>query len=453
MYAFLLLLSLAGSTVLSAEQRSKTYSFRSQRTVGTIDQVKSTLEVRGDLIVTEEGKLTRLKTGVAAHLDYHERFLAADKSTATLARSVRYYDDASADIKVDKDDFQPTLDNDRRLIAVEAGTKSATLFSPNGPLTREELDLIDLQGNTLLLDRLLPEKPVAVEDQWNLSDDLVTALLRLDEVGESDVVAKLASVADGSAIVELSGKVKGAINGVSTEIELKGKYRFNMPAGRIDWAAFLIRENRSIGHVGTGLDVVARLQAIITPDKACDQLTEAALQDLPLESNPGLTALICKSGDGQWHFTYDRRWFVTGAEKDHIVLRMVDRGELVAQSNIASLAQVAPEKLITLSGFQEDIQRALGKNFGQFIKASQEANDADYRVYRVAAEGEVEGLPIEWIYHLVADRHGHQVSFAFTVEKGLSEQFAQADEPLVQALRFVEPSVARNPKSEDADRQ
>jgi hypothetical protein len=426
----------------SADDRSQTYTFTSARTSGAVDRVETKVEVGGELTVVEDSKVKRLKTSVVAELAYHERLLEVPAGKNDFLHGIRYYDHATAVIKIEDGAFQPALRDDRRLIGAELDGSSATLFSPHGPLTREELDLIDLQGSSLVLERLLPDKPVAIGDTWKHSDALVTTLLRLDEISKNDVQSTLSSVKDGAALIELSGKVEGAINGVATEIELKARYQFKLKPGRVTWLGMLIKENRSIGHVGTGLDVVARLQTTVTPAAASPQLTDTALADLPLTATPELTQLVHRSADGQWLFRYDRRWFITGEAADALVLRLIDRGELVAQSNLAALGKIEPKKLVSLDGFQKDIQRALGKRFGQFVKASQRANDAGYRVYRVVAQGEVEELPILWIYHLIADHTGQRISLVFTMEGDLADQFGQADEALTATLQFLQPEIA-----------
>ena len=85
-------------------------------------------------------------------------------------------------------------------------------------------------------------------------------------------------------------------------------------------------------------------------------------------------------------FRYDRQWFVTSDEPNVAILRMIQRGELVAQCNISAL--LAVQKEITLAGFQQEIQNSLDKNFGQFVKASEETTPEGYRVYRVVANGD-----------------------------------------------------------------
>ena len=74
------------------------------------------------------------------------------------------YRRADAAIRIDKDGVKPTLTSNRCLVGVKVEGSTVTMFSPEGPLSRDELDLIDLQGNSLLLDRLLPLERVAIGD-------------------------------------------------------------------------------------------------------------------------------------------------------------------------------------------------------------------------------------------------------------------------------------------------
>lgn len=149
---------------------------------------------------------------------------------------MRDYHKVAVVVKVGDGQFEPALRPEHRLIGVEAGKQAATLFSLAGNLTRDELDAIDIPANSLLVDRLLPEKPVAPGESWQLPEPLLAALLNLDEVAKSSVECTFKEVATiGSkeaahkvARFEFAGKVEGAVGGVSTKIELKGKYRFDL---------------------------------------------------------------------------------------------------------------------------------------------------------------------------------------------------------------------------------
>jgi len=434
-----LTLLLVPTLIAAAGAADARYRFPSGRKPGDVDRVAVSLELGGELIERIGGKDSRAKLSVVCNLRYDEKTLDVPKTPGAPVRSARYYDKADAVIRVDEEGFKPQLRDPHRLIAVEADEKTATLFSPHGALSRDELDLINVSGNSLLLDGLLPDGPVAVGDSWKLTEKLLMPLLDLDTVDAADVKGTLVEVTVDVARFKLTGNVEGTTRGANTRIELKGKYRFNRKAKRIDWLGLLIQEDREIGEVVYGLDVVARLQVQIAPLADSPQLTETALQRISAKPAAKLTQLAHESKDAQWRFTYDRCWYVTTDRSELAVLRMLDRGEKVAQCNVSSLPTRPPDKLITLAEFQADVQRALGESFRRLVEAGQFANESDYRVYRVVAHGEVEKVPIQWNYYLLADRHGRQVVFAFTVEQKLLDRFKAADEKLLRNLRFLEP--------------
>jgi hypothetical protein len=319
------------------------------------------------------------------------------------------------------------------------------LYCPTARLKREELDLIDIPGNTLLVDQLLPAEPVALGETWKLADQTLAAMLGLEAVSWTDVQSVLGQVTDGLAEISSAGSVSGAVGGVSTDIEMKAKYKFDLKLKRIVYLALLIKEKRPIGHIGPGLDTVAKLIVRMAPLAESEHLTETALANLPDSLTPDLAQLGYASASNLVRFSYDRRWFVTSDEPKLAVFRLLDRGELIAQCNVAILP-TDQKKPVSLAEFQQDVQHTLGKNFGQFVNASQSTTDAGYTLLRVVVRGTVSQLPIEWIYYLVADLKNQRVSLAFTLEQSLEERFAHADRALISELRFTEapqPTAAR----------
>jgi hypothetical protein len=426
----------------SAAQDKPTYVLLSRRGPDQIDRVEVTLEVGGDVLEVVQKKVHREKMSVVCKLDYDEKTLELPVGSPYQARSIRYYDMAEATVKVGRQGLKPVLRAQRRLIGASIDVPRAVLFSPRGTLSRDELELIDVQGNSLLLDQFLPEGPVAVGDKWKHSGDLIAALLGLDEVGQTDVQSTLSEVTDAAALMEISGRIDGAIYGVSTDIELLGRYRFDRRIKRIDWFTMLVKEQRNSSPVADGVDVTALLEVNVLPKASSPQLAEGVLEGLSLEPSTQLKQLSCKSAEGGWRLTHDRCWHVYRDQADLVVLRMMDRGKLVAQCNVSPLPKVAPGKQNTLSKFQEDVRSALGETFGEFVEAGQSSNEANYRVYRVVVRGKVSELPIQWNYYLVADEQGQQAVFAFSVESELVEQLGKADQGLVDSLRFLEPVMA-----------
>jgi hypothetical protein len=235
------------------------------------------------------------------------------------------------------------------------------------------------------------------------------------------------------------------VAGVSTEIELKARYRFDQARKRVIFLAILVKEKRAVGHVGPGLDTVAKLIMKLTPIDASQHLADAGDEVPPL--SPTVSQLNFVNEKGNYAFQYDRRWYVTSDEPKLAVLRFIDRGELVAQCNISALP--IAKSPATLAQFQQDVQKSLGQNFGQFINTSETKSPAGYAVLRLVAEGKVQELPIRWIYYLITNEKGRRVSLSFTFEKTLEERFGQADRLLAGQLHLTEPptpTTARVPE-------
>jgi hypothetical protein len=382
----------------------------------------------------DEGKIRTLKMSVTADQRYEERLLDV---TGSKRRAVRKYETATAVIKIDSGVLKPELPEDRRLICVESSSESVRLFSPHGPLTRDDLDVVDLQANGLLLDQLLPTEPVALEATWIPKAEAWTGILRLDAVSAADVACSLSKVVAGKeATVDFEGPLDGAIDGVATHIEVKGRYTFDIGRGRIVSFSMAVKEKRGIGHVGPGLDVVARLQMAAAPLEKSTHLTDAALKGLPLELPAAEGRLLHRATGQHYSLLLGRDWHVVDDRSEMVVLRLIDRGELISQCNIATPPPSEPGTAISLANFRSDIEKALGQNFGKLVEASTAPGANGHTVHRVVVAGTANELPMQWHYYLVAHPDGRQVVLAFTLEPGLRDPLATADRAVVDGLRF-----------------
>jgi hypothetical protein len=158
---------------------------------------------------------------------------------------------------------------------------------------------------------------------------------------------------------------------------------------------------------------------------------------LPLKAGASEALLDLTSESAGFQLAHDRRWQVMTEQHDVTVLRLIDRGDLIAQCNISPLPALGKGEQLTLEGFQDDVKRTLGKNFGQIIQASEELSDGGIRVLRVAVTGTAGDLPIQWTYHHLSDDHGHRAAIVFTIEATLVERFAKIDRELVGGFGFL----------------
>ncbi len=440
---FFTLLVTAASSGLSAATKTG-YAFRSARQPGQIDHVAIDLKAAGQTQFADDGKPGHEELSLRCKLEYDEKTLDFAARGDGACRSVRRYRKAAAVSTVGGEEFRPSLRSALRLICAEAHGPTVLLFAPAGALNRSELDLIEVQADSLLLDRLLPARRVVLGDQWPHRKQLLAALLGLDEVSKADVQSRLKEVTDIVARFEIHGHVEGAVHGAPTQIDLKGKYRFDLRSRRIDWLGLLIKEKRQSSLVADGLEVHSVLQVTVHPLAHAADLSAATLAKVAAQvrASPESTRLSYHSASGHWQFVYDRRWYVFRDQPEVAVLRLLDRGEVIAQCNVSSLPDRPADQLVGLSEFQDDVRRALDKDFGGFVEASQRVDPSEHRILRVVAEGKHSEIPIQWIYYHVADRQGRQVAFTFTVEKGLLDRFEDADQLFVRSLRFDRPPAA-----------
>jgi hypothetical protein len=411
-------------------------------TIGSMRQVRAVVEVEGQLKVNADGqKVQHVPLKAKAELQYVERLLEAPESDGSW-RAVRSYQAARADIRLRDAELTQELRDSRRLIVVDAQGQP-TSFSPLGPITREELELVEAPASRVQLESLLPGRRVKCGETWTLADAQIANLLGLDAVSQQDVRLALDSIEDDLAIVSLAGKIAGAIGGVSSDIELKGKLNFDLKKRMVTWLTLALRENRAIGHAQPGFDVVTKLRLVVGPSQAVAELGDASLAGLPLSAAPGQTLIDLTSESGGFQIALDRRWGVMFERHDLSVLRFVDRGDLIAQCNVSPRPALGKDERLTIEGFQDEVKQALGKSFGQVVETSEERIDAGIRVLRVVVSGSTGELPIQWTYYLLSDDQGHRAALVFTIETNLVERFPQIDRELIASFRFLE---GREPK-------
>jgi len=372
---------------------------------------------------------------VVAGFRYEER-IEQFSPTGQLS-SIRQYNLAKSKMKIGENVRMPELSSELQTIVCSMEQDKLTLFSPHGSLRGEQLLLIeDIPGNTLTIDRLLPNTEVAIGESWKINDNVLRSFLSIDAVLSSNVEAVLTAVADNMTMIEIVGDVSGIYLGAATEISVRAKIQFDLSIQRINWLGVLIEENRSIGHVGPGLEHTARLQIKISPLDAPQALTNAAMMTLSTKANPAVLQLKYDGGKGPWRFSHDRTWYVYQDDPQATILRKLMDGDLVAQCNIADMGTVDLKTMTTLEKFQQDLAAGLGNNFGKIAAAGEYDDRRGYKIYKVLLDGTVDDLALRWIYHLITDRDGKQSVVVFVVEASMLDQFGNADDVLLETYRM-----------------
>jgi hypothetical protein len=385
--------------------------------------------------------VTKVPLQVNGELVYDERVLKSDTQNKCRS-SVRHYDTAQAELRIGETTQQTSLHPDRRLAVTQVTAGETVLFSPLAPFTRDELELLETQANSAALYRLLPDKAVALGESWNHDNAAVAALLCLDAITQTDVKSTLRQVEKSLAIVDMEGSVNGTVRGVSSDIQVRGKYNFDLKQGTITWITLSISETRASSAAEPGFEVVAKLREVLAPTPPRAELSDETLKDLALEPSPGSTLVSLSSSAGRFQLLHTRQWRVMMDRTDLTVLRMLDQGDLIAQCNASRLADLPAGQRVSMDSFQADVKRALGEHFGEFRDVSQESTDGGMRVLRAVVSGTTSELPIQWSYYHLSDDKGHQAAMVFTMDARLVEKFAEADRTLISSFAFTGPNEA-----------
>ncbi|MFA8016153.1 hypothetical protein [Bremerella cremea] len=413
---------------------------------GKTRRIKTELKVEGTMRINPDGKKVRQYP-----MSLNGKYVAVERVLSPTT-AVRYYEEATAESTANKKPITDTLPTVKRLIAVDTTGDQPILFNPEYTLSRTELDLINVPGNPAVLSKLLPALPVKINQSWSPDNQTLAQVLGIDAVNSHEVAATLTEVdGNGLAKISLSGKVSGAIQGVATEIELKGRLNLDTRHKAITWFAASIQEDRSIGHAIPGFETTAVIRTQIENAEPVSQLNEASIGKLQLAANDGNEMLSFDGEEAGFRVLHPRDWFAMAETAKQTVFRMVGDGELIAQANVNRLTNLKAGEQMTLEGFEAEVKKALKERLGQVVDASQTVNSQGLRELRVTAVGTANAMPITWIYYLVSDDAGNRYSTVFTFETQLAEKFGQADRSFMSGFDLIETKQPTVAATEDAD--
>jgi hypothetical protein len=293
-----------------------------------------------------------------------------------------------------------------------------------------------LPANSLLLDKLLPDKPVKVGDKWTFSDEVLAPMLSLDAIESQNLEAVLMSVKDDIALIEINGDVEGAYLGAGSAMNIRLMYQFDLGTRRIVWLGMVVTESRSLGNVGPAVDLIAKLTLKITPAIESTQLKQDQIIIIPKDIEKHLTLIYDSTNKGPWRFSHGRDWYVIYDEPNSTKMRLMLKGELVSQCDIVQMGKADSVSGTKLVDFQRDLKNELKDSFGKFLAATEGKTSRNYRELRVVISNESEEMPLLWIYYLLTGTDGTQVILAFVVRKDMLEVFDDADHAIVDSFEM-----------------
>ncbi len=408
-------------------------------------QIELSTKFDGKISVQQDGKTQSFPhKAEAAHI-YSERVLTAEGVVAE--KSARQYAKAEGTISFNNNSQKRSLRAERAFMVAQRVGDGVVAFSPKGPLSREEMELTE-HFDSLAVPSLVPGRMVAVGETWKLPNAVVTALCDLDGLTGHVLECKLESLKETTARVVVNGTVDGIDMGAAVKMIVQASFEFDTKEQRIvrlDWKQTDQRQQGPVSPAMSG-DVVVALKrsAIKTPA----ELSDFALVPVPQDKTPPatLTNITFRDPKGRYEFKHARDWHVVSSEESQqLVLRLLERGDFVAQATLTPLAKGNPGQRMTLKDFADLMSKTPGWEEESQVDAPKEEKFNDHVFYRVAANGTLDGTKATQYFYLVHGPRGEQLMLSFSMTPNQTQKLGDRDALMIREILFPQPEASAVP--------
>lgn len=303
--------------------------------IGSQYRVSSRVELNGNLTLpagmSKDKQAKTLPVNGESAVEYDERILDRDLA-GQVTKTLRIYQRLDFRRKVGEQPQQTSLRPTVRRLVLLRLKQAEVPFSPDGPLTWNEIDMVRTDVFTPALRSLLKEGEVRVGDEWPAGTQAVLELTDLEEIKTGKVTCKLQEVAlrNGCRLarVGLSGAVTGVNEDGPNRQQLDGYFFFDLESNHLSYlylegVSWLIDPDGKTNGKIEGKYVLTRRLESGNP-----ALGDQAVRAADLEPNDDNTLLLFDEPALGVRFVYPRRWSVQGADRKQITLQEPGGGGL-----------------------------------------------------------------------------------------------------------------------------
>jgi hypothetical protein len=395
-------------------------------------RVELTLRLQGKITVRQQGETVSFPQEAEARHVYLERVLQAAGNVAD--KTARHYETAECAITFNKVASKRSLRPERAFMVAHRNKEQMIVYSPKGALTREEMELTE-HFDSLFVSGLAPGKTVAVGDTWKLATPVALALCELDGLTEHDLTCKLEEVKGGLANVSITGTATGIAVGAQVKLLVNARYQFDTERKRVVAVEWKQSDQRQQGPVSPALSADVTVTMKRTPIEEPAELNKFALVQVPETPAPEVVNLHYRDPQGRYKFHHPREWHVVSAEDSpQLVLRLMDRGDFIAQATISPWKQEGP--VMSLEKFYDQMKTTPGWQEEQLLEKAELKAPEGYSIYRVTASGELDEVKTVQSFYLVAGPGGRQVILSLSVVPSQVQKLEGRDLDLVRSITF-----------------
>jgi hypothetical protein len=435
MFGRRLVLCVILSVATNATARAQTCDLTEGPLVDSICRVELKMLFDGEIKVRQDAKDLVLKQSAEATHEFVERGLEMGPGNL-LQRAARFYKVAQARLAIES--APRTLRPERALVIAQRVHDQLTVYALAGLFTREEFELTE-HFDTLALPGVLPGKSTSVGETWKISNAAAQALCELDGLSAHDLVGKLESVKDGVANIGINGTASGIDLGAAVKIQVAATAAFDIKARRIASLDWKQHEERDQGPVSPALKAEVRTTVKRTPIAAADEVHDFALVKMPDKGKPPveeMTQIQYADARGRFVLNYNRDWHLVGRTEDNVVLRLMDRGDFVAQVTVTAWKNADPGQHASPAEFKAAMAATPGWKQEKLEDEQEIKSDSKYWIYRLAAAGQFDGEEAVQYFYLVAGPDGDQTVLTFTMTPKQAQKLESRDVTLLRGLSY-----------------
>jgi hypothetical protein len=296
---------------------------------------------------------------------YDERVLLPDEpQTGKVVRAYReVMFDRTVGGKGQKAEIRPAV---RRMVVLRSDRGKKAPFSPDGPLTWGEIDVVRTDiFSPALVTGLLPRQPVRPGDRWRLTASAVTELTDLDPIDEGELVAEFVSVVTIAnkqyAKLGVSGSVKGGTEDGTSRQKLEGTGYFDLESNRLTYLnlkgtrELLGPDGKTVSGRIDGTFVMTR-----GPAGRAEDISDAALRGIDLRPTAANTEMLYDNPDLGLRFHHPRRWRVGTVQGRQVTLDEPSGGGILITLEPAASLPTADKYLDEVRDFLSKQQAIVG---------------------------------------------------------------------------------------------
>lgn len=406
---------------------------KNEHKVGDGWHVALDMKLTGKIKLRDAEKVVALDLKAIAQHDFEERVLTVSEGKPTSVG--RFYNTAKADITLQDKAIAKSLRSDRRFQTAQVSNDSPSVtYSPIGPLTDEELELTGEHLDVLAIHGLLPNKEVIVGDKWEVPFNVAQALAGVDAVIKTKLECKFEKIERNHAIITLTGDLEGISRGSTLKATMAAGLVYSLEAKRFTGCTWRYRENKDQGPLNPAAEIETEISATWKHGLALTEVTDGKASTIPATPPPALLMLEFRDAANRFAFNYDRNWGVVSKTEKQTVLRLLDRGELIAQMNLTPYQQGKPGEHVTLDEIEKLVNQAPGFKVDKVLEKTTVESVPGFWIGKVSTTGEASDLPMQQIVYAIAGPRGDQVLLSFTVETEQAGKLAGRDLSLVKTV-------------------